>query len=123
MKVTKLLVTGAVAAAVAAPLGQAANDRVQVAGSIVSPSQISAAQLRAGHDPATRLVQVGGALVKPSQMSTYQNSSGGTRVAAVDDSSGLGSSAIAAIAALGSALVLAAASALVVRHRRGLATA
>jgi hypothetical protein len=57
MKLSKLIVTGAVVAAVAAPLGQAAtSDRVQLAGNFVAPTQLSEAQLNAGHDPSTRLV-------------------------------------------------------------------
>jgi hypothetical protein len=118
---TKLLATAAVAAAVAAPLGQAAtSDKVQVAGSFVAPGQVSEAQLNAGHDPATRMVQIGGALVAPSQASAYENSAGTTAAADTGgDSSPLGTSSITAIAVLGSFAVLLMGSAVVVRrHRR-----
>lgn len=123
---TKLLATGAVAAAVAAPLGQAAtSDRVQLAGSFVAPGQVSEAQLNAGHDPATRLVQIGGALVAPSQVSAYENGIGGTPAGATssDSSSGIGTGAIAAVAVLGAFWIVVAASMLVFRHRRRLVTA
>jgi hypothetical protein len=117
---TRLLATAVVAAAVAAPLSQAAtSDKVQVAGSFVAPGQVSEAQLNAGHDPSTRLVQIGGALVSPSQASAYENGAG--TAAAADtggDSSALGTSSITAIAVLGSFAVLLMGSAVVVRRQR-----
>ena len=110
MKLSKLIVTGAVAAAIAAPAG--------LAGTFVAPAQ------NAGHDPATRLVQIGGALVEPSHVSAYQHAAGGTSAgAASSDSSGLGTSEIAAITVLGTVALMLAGSTLLFRHRRKLATA
>jgi len=125
MKLTKLIVTGAVAAAVAVPLAQASTaDKVQLAGNFVAPAQLSEAQLNAGHDPATRLVQIGGALVAPADVSAYQHgagmSGGGT---SSDSSSGIGTGGIAALAALGAVWIMVAASMLIFRQRRRLATA
>ena len=122
MKLTKFIVTGALAAAVAAPLGQAANDRVQVAGTLVPPSEVSQAQLQAGHDPATRMVQVGGALVGPSGMSAYEQGLGSAS-ASTSDSSGFGTSGIVAASVLATALILIAATAMTFRNRRRVATA
>jgi hypothetical protein len=126
MKLGKFIVTGAVAAAVAAPLGQAAsNNRVQLAGNFVAPSQLSEAQLDAGHGPATRLVQIGGALVAPTHASTYQQDVGNTAAdgTSTDSSSDLGTGGITAIAVLGAIWMMVAASMLVFRHRRKPATA
>jgi hypothetical protein len=124
MKLAKLIVTGVVAAAVAVPVAGAANDRVQLAGSFVAPGQVSEAQLNAGHDPATRMVQVGGALVAPAQVSAWQDGAGGSASAdSTNDSSGIGTGGIAAIAALGSLVVLAVGSVVILRNRRKLVTA
>jgi hypothetical protein len=125
-RISTLIISGVVAAAVAAPLGQAAAaDRVQVAGSFVAPAQVSEAQLKAGHDPATRFVQIGGGLVAPSQLSAYENALGGTAStgSSGDSSSGIGTGGIAGAAVLGVLVLLSAASALVFRHRRRLVTA
>jgi hypothetical protein len=125
-RISTLIVSGVVAAAVAAPLGQAATaNRVQLAGRFVTPAQVSEAQLKAGHDPATRLVQIGGALVAPSQLPAYENAAGGTAStgASDDSSSRIGSGAITGVAVLGFLVLLAAGSALVFRHRRRLITA
>ena len=123
-RITKLIFTGAAAAVIAAPVGYAAGDRVQVAGSLVAPGQVSAAQLAAGHDPATRLVQVGGALVAPSNVSAYENAVAGTPArAGTDSSAGIGTGGIAAVAVLGAFWMIVAASMVVFRHRRKLATA
>jgi hypothetical protein len=125
MKLSKLIVTGAVVAAVAAPLGQAAtSDRVQLAGNFVAPTQLSEAQLNAGHDPSTRLVQIGGALVAPSHVSAYQHDVGETAGGGTSsDSSSLGTSSITAITVLGAIALMLVASTLIFRHRRRLATA
>jgi hypothetical protein len=122
MKLTKLLVTGAAVAAIAAPLAQAGNNRVQVAGSFVAPGQTSEAQLQAGHDPATRLVQIGGAFVTPSQISSYEKGLGSTATT-TSDSSGIGTNGIVAVAVLVAALLLAAAMSLKLRNRSRLAAA
>jgi hypothetical protein len=122
MKLSKLIITGAAVAAIAAPLAQAGNNRVQVAGSFVAPGQTSEAQLQAGHDQATRLVQIGGAFVDPSHMSSYQQRVGSTPTP-TDDSSGIGTNGIVGAAVLGAALVLVAAMSLMLRNRRRLATA
>jgi len=110
------------AAAVAAPLGQAANNQIQVAGTLVPPSEVSQAQQQAGHDPATRLVQVGGALVSPSGISAYEQGLGSTS-ASTSDSSGFGTSGIVAASVLAAALILVAATAMTFRNRRRVATA
>jgi hypothetical protein len=125
MKLAKLILTGVVAAAVAVPVAGAANDRVQIDGKLVAPTQVSETQLRAGHDPATGLVQVGGALVAPSQLSAWESGAGSTGATGTttDPSSGIGTGGIAAIAVLGSLVALAAASAVIFRHRRRLVTA
>jgi hypothetical protein len=125
MKLAKLILTGVVAAAVAVPIAGAVNGRVQIDGKLVAPTQVSETQLRAGHDPATGLVQVGGALVAPSQVSAWESGAGsmaGTGTSA-DSSSGIGTGGIAAVAVLGSLVVLAGASAVISRHRRKLVTA
>jgi hypothetical protein len=126
-RITQLTVVGVAAAAVAVPLGQAAsNDRVQVAGSLVAPSDVSKAQLEATHASSTRMVQIGGALVAPSQVSAYESGAGGTTAAATnsDSSSGIGTGSIAAIAVLGAFVAFLAGSALVLRrHRQSPATA
>jgi hypothetical protein len=122
MKLSKMIVTGALAAAVAAPLGQAANNRVQVAGTLVPPSEVSQAQQQASHDPATRLVQVGGALVRPSDVSSYQQGLGSAS-SSTSDSSGFRTSGIVAASVLAAALILIAATALTFRNRRRVATA
>ena len=122
MKMSKLIVTGALAAAVAAPLGQAANSRVQVAGTLAPPSEVSQAQQQAGHDQATRLVQVGGALVSPSGMSAYEQNLGSVS-ASTSDSSGFGTTGIVAASVLAGALILIAATAMTFRNRRRVATA
>jgi hypothetical protein len=123
MKLAKLIATGVVAAAVAVPVAGAANDRVQIDGKLVAPTQVSETQLRAGHDPATGMVQVRGALVAPSQVSAWESGAGGTAAAGSDDSSGLGTGGIAAIAVLGSLVALAAGSVVILRNRRKLVTA
>jgi hypothetical protein len=124
VKLTKMIVAGAVVAAIAAPLAQAGNGRVQLAGSFVAPGEVSEAQLSAGHAPSTRLVQIGGALVAPSQVSAWQDAAGDTSARGnTTDSSGIGTGSIAAFAALGCVALLAAASALIFRHRRRLVTA
>jgi hypothetical protein len=126
MKLTKLIVTGLAAAAVAVPVAGAANDRVQVAGSFVAPGQVAEAQLNAGHDPATRLVQIGGKLVAPSQVSAYQSGAGSASAgsATSDSSSGLGTGSIAAIAVFGAFAALLISSGVVLRrHRRSPAAA
>ena len=122
MKLSTLIVTGAAVAAIAAPLAQAGNDRVQVAGSFVAPGQTSEAQLQAGHDPATRLVQIGGAFVDPSHISSYERHTGSTPTS-TDDSSGISTNGIVAAAVLGAALLLAAAMSLMLRNRRRVAAA
>ncbi len=112
-RIAQLAVAGVGAAALAVPVAQAAtNDRVQVAGAFVAPGQASETQLNAGHDPATRLVQIGGAV-------------GGTPAGATSSasSSGIGTGGIAAIAVLGAFWMIVAASMVVSRHRRRLATA
>jgi hypothetical protein len=124
-RTAQLIVAGALAAAVAVPAAQAgAPDRVQVAGSLVAPGQVSEAQLNAGHNPSTRRVQIGGAQVAPSQVSAWESSAGGTAAqgASTDSSSGIGTGSIAAFAVLGFLAILAAASAVIFRHRRRLVT-
>jgi hypothetical protein len=126
-RIAQLTAVGVVAAAVAVPVGQAAsNDRVQVAGSLVAPGDVSKAQLEAGHAASTRMVQIGGALVAPSQISTYESRSGGTAATGTSDdsSSGIGTGSIAALIVLGAFAAVFVGSALVLRrHRHSPATA
>jgi len=111
-RIAQLTVAGVAAAALAVPVAQAAaNDRVHVAGAFVAPGQASETQRNAGHDPATRLAQIGGAV-------------GGTPAGATSgSSSGIDTGGIAAIAVLGAFWMIVAASMVVSRHRRRLATA
>ena len=124
-RLSKLILMGVVAAAVAVPVGNAANDRVQIAGKLVAPAQVSEAQLSAEHSPTTRLVAIGGALVPPSQVSEWESRAGSSATTGTngDSSSGMSSGAIAGSAVVGLLLVLAGASALIFRHRRRLVTA
>lgn len=116
--ITAVLV-GVVTALAAVSVAGAANHRVQVAGSFVTPSQISATELGAGHAASTRLVQIGGELVKTSQISSWQSGTGrssdnsGT---SASSSSNLGSGSIALIAVAGG-MALLAATALLMRRR------
>ena len=113
------LLVGAVTALAAASVAGAANQRVQVAGSFVAPTQISAAELGAGHAASTRLVQIGGNLVTPSRLSSWQAGSGrssdngGT---SASSSSDFGAGGIALVAVAG-AMVLLAATGLLMRRR------
>jgi hypothetical protein len=71
---TRVLLAGVAAAAVAAPVANAASpDLVQIGGRLVAPSELSAAQLGLGKTESTRLVQIGGQLVRPSQLSSWQS--------------------------------------------------
>src|SRR5690242_16209790 len=118
-RIAQLSVVGVAAAAVAVPVGQAAtNDRVQVAGSLVAPADVSKAQLQAGHAASTRMVQIGGALVAPSQVSSYESRAGGTAAtgSSQDSSSGFGSGSIAAIAVLGAFAAMLVGSIIVLRR-------
>ena len=120
-RIAQLTAVGVAAAAVAVPVGQAAtNDRVQVAGSLVAPADVSKAQLEAGQAASTRMVQVGGALVAPSQMSAYENRAGNTAAtsASDDSSSGLGTGSIATIAVLTAFAALFVGSAILLRRHR-----
>jgi hypothetical protein len=125
-RLSRPLLVGLVAALVAVPVSQAASGNlVQIDGKLVAPAQVSAAQIAAGHSPSTRLVQIGGSLVEPQQLSAWQarvTLPVAPTVTTDESSSGFGTGAIAAIAALGG-LMLLAASTLIVRHRRGLAPA
>jgi hypothetical protein len=124
-RVSRALLTGVVAAAIAVPVAQASSaNLVQIDGQLVPPTQLSEAQVAAGHAASARLVQIGGRLLEPSQLSTWQSragegspppSTGGT------SSSDLGTGTIAAVAAL-AGLVLAS-SLLMLRRHRGLAPA
>jgi len=113
----RALLVGVVAAVAAVPVANAANRTVQIDGKLVSPAQVSEAQVAAGHAASTRLVQVGGSLVKPSQVSPWQAGSGrwsGTS-ASTDSSSGIGTGRIALVAVAG-VMALFAASILLMRR-------
>jgi hypothetical protein len=118
-----LLLATAGAAAIAAPIASAANNRVQIAGRLVIPAQLSEAQLAAGHDPSTRLMQVGGSFIEPSQVSGFERSTR-TKVAAADDgsSSNAGTTGIVA-GGFAAALLLLGSSTLVIRRRRSVPAA
>jgi hypothetical protein len=124
--VSHLIAAGLAAAAIAAPAASAgAADRVQVNGQLVEPSQVSRAQLEAGHPASSRLVSIGGALVAPSDVSAWQSradDNGGSAVAA--SSSGYDSGAVEITAAvIAGALALVGGSMALVRRRRSLAPA
>ena len=116
--IRRALLVGVVAAFAAVPVANAANRTVQIDGRLVSPTQVSEAQVAAGHAASTRLVQVGGSLVKPSQVSPWQAGSGrwsGTSGTSADSSSGLGAGQIALVVAAG-VMALFAASVLLMRR-------
>jgi hypothetical protein len=126
-RLLRVLLLGAAAVLLAAPVSQAATGKlVQIDGKLVAPAQLSEAQLAAGHDPSTRLVQIGGRLIEPSKASAWQSRAGQSAKSTVraegGSSSDFGTGAIAASAALGFLLVLAA-STVIVRHRRRLVPA
>jgi len=125
-RLSRVVLAGIVAAFVAAPVTHASRgSSVQIDGKLVPPGQLSEAQLAAGHDPSTRLVQIGGSLIEPSQLSAWQTRDAfpaGPRVTTEGSSSDFGTGAITATGLFG-ALLLLAASALIVRRRRGLAPA
>jgi hypothetical protein len=117
----KIILAGVAAAfLMAAPLAHAAGGNlVQIDGKLVAPSQLSEAQLAAGHDPSTRLVQIGGSFVAPSQVSAWQNADGPPAdrwSAAGASSSDFGAGRIA-LTAVGGSIVLLAASVLLMRRR------
>jgi hypothetical protein len=117
----RVILAGVVAAfLMAAPLAHAAGGNlVQIDGKLVAPSQLSEAQLAAGHDPSTRLVQIGGSFVAPSQVSAWQNADGPPAdrwSSAGASSSDFGAGKIA-LTAVGGSIVLLAGSALLMRRR------
>jgi hypothetical protein len=119
LPIRRALLVGVVAALASVPVASAANRTVQIDGKLVAPTQVSQAQLAAGHAASTRLVQVGGHLLKPSQVSPWQSSGGlwsDTSNSSASSSSGLGSGGVALIAVAG-ALVLLASSAALMRRR------
>jgi len=123
---SRVVLAGIVAAFVAAPVSQAARGNlVQIDGRLVAPTQLSEAQLAAGHASSSRLVQIGGRLIEPSQASAWQSHGAlpaNSRLMTAGSSSDFGTGAIAATAVFGS-LILVAASTLIVHRRRGLAPA
>ena len=116
-----LIAAGLAAGAVAAPAAIAgSNDTVQINGQLVAPSQVSRAQLEAGHAASTRLVAIGGALVTPSQVSAWQSradDNGGSATSASGSGYDSGSVAITA-AAIAGALALVGGSMALFRRRR-----
>jgi hypothetical protein len=124
-RVSRALLTGVAAAAIAVPVAQASSaSLVQIDGKLVAPTQLSKAQIAAGHGPSAGLVQVGGRLLEPAQVSTWQSRAGQvSRPASTSGSSSFDPSTatIAAAAALGALLL--AWSVLMLRRRRGLAPA
>jgi hypothetical protein len=72
-KARRLVLVGAVAAAVAAPSAGAAPAKyVQIGGDMVTPAQLSAYQARVGSPTSAHLVQIGGKLVAPAELSRVQ---------------------------------------------------
>jgi len=123
--VSHLLVAGLAAAAIVVPAASAgSSDRVQINGQLVQPSQVSRAQLEAGHAPSSRLVAIGGALVPPSELSEWQSRAGDKSTPATASGSGFDSGAveITAAAIVGALALLGGAMALT-RRRRSLAPA
>ena len=124
-RVSRTLLTGIVAAAIAVPVAQASSaNLVQIDGKLVAPAQLSEAQIAAGHAASARLVQIGGRLLEPSQLSTWQSQAGQiSPPASSSDTSAFdpGTGTIAAAAVLGASLL--ASSLLMLRRRRGLAPA
>jgi hypothetical protein len=76
-KVRRLVLVGSVAAAVAAPSAGAAPAKyVQIGGDMVTPTQLSAYQARAGSPRSAHLVQIGGRLVAPTELSKVEAEEG-----------------------------------------------
>jgi hypothetical protein len=71
-KVRRLVLVGAVAAAVAAPAAGAEAVKVQIGGDMVSPTQLSAYQARAGVPESAHKVQIAGRLVAPTELSKVE---------------------------------------------------
>jgi hypothetical protein len=69
-KVRRLVLVGAVAAAIAAPSAGAEAARfVQIGGDMVAPTQLSAYQANAGSPESAHKVQIAGRLVSPADVS------------------------------------------------------
>ena len=93
LKIRRLVLVGAVAAAIAAPSAGAAPAKyVQIGGDLVAPTQVSAYQAQAGTPAGAHLVQIGGKLVRPEGLSAYQAHAGdvATSKASSDDDNGFG---------------------------------
>ncbi|SRR6266540_1465079 len=126
IRVSRLVLAGVVAAAVATPVAAAArSDLVQIGGRLVAPSQLSSVELGLENSESTRLVQIGGELVRPSQLSAWQSQAAGAppiiRIASSSSSSFSWRDAGAGAGA-GAVAVLLLGSAAVVIHRRRPAT-
>jgi hypothetical protein len=116
--IQRALLVGVVAASAAVPVANAANRTVQIDGRLVAPTQVSEAQVAAGHAASARLVQIGGRLVEPSQLSRWQAGAGrssGVSGTSADPSSGIVSAITLLAAAAATALL--AASAVLMRRR------
>jgi hypothetical protein len=121
-RLRRLALVGIAAAAVAAPVAGASTDQprsVQIGGALVAPSQVSAWQVAAGTSQgASRLVQIGGELLRPADLSRWQVAAASSPVKAEETSTFTWSdAAVGAGAAIGGALLLAAAFMFVLRRR------
>jgi hypothetical protein len=126
-RLTRILLAGVAAAAVAAPVATAArSDLVQIGGRLVAPSEASAVQLGLGNADSTRLVQIGGELVRPSQLSSWQSGASSPTPAvraAVSSSPGFSWRDAGAGAGGATAAILLLGSMVLVFRRRSIATA
>ncbi len=81
-KIRQLVLIAVAALAIAVPAaGASSGGEVQIAGRLVSPSQISATQARVGEPQTAHLVQINGELVPPSELALVEaglGSAGGT---------------------------------------------
>lgn len=85
-KIRQLVLIAAAALAIAVPAaGAAAGDKVQIAGKLVAPSQVSATQEYAGSPQSAHLVQINGELIPPSELSSVEASLGAASIASSSD--------------------------------------
>jgi hypothetical protein len=72
-KIRQFVLIAAAALTIAVPAaGATAGDKVQIAGKLVAPSQVSATQEYAGTPQSAHLVQINGELIPPSELSSVE---------------------------------------------------
>jgi hypothetical protein len=76
-KIRQLVLIAMAALAIAVPAaGASTTDEVQIAGQLVSPSQVSATQARMGEPQSAHLVQFNGQLIPPGELASVEASLG-----------------------------------------------